>query len=108
MKLTYICKKTGQVVSDEFEKLPAVAQHYLAQKGYGEYMDNYHAGVTVKEHGAAKCKEMVTPMVVEATTRLRAGDVPGNKANVIAELADENTRLKAELEKLKAAAKKAA
>lgn len=79
MMLQYSCKKTGQVVDVDSTTLPVPSTEYLVRRGFREYMDNYHAGVTAKEHGADKCAELVRPMVDEALARLVAGEVPGTR-----------------------------
>lgn len=100
----YSCKKTGQVVTVPVGELPVGSIVYAIRKGLGEYFDNYHASETLKSakrpngkhESAAALVAAVTPMVAESFTRLMAGDVPGDRGSVIAALAAEIAKLKAE------------
>lgn len=81
---TYVCSKTSQTVSLDVDTLPEASQLYAMQKGLREYFDNYHASETLKAHGNDKAKQAaaVRPLVIEAETRIKAGDVPGHRVQI--------------------------
>src|SRR5262245_42519078 len=103
--LTYVCGKSGgYTVQYETTKTPLASFVYGFRKGWREYCDNYHAGLTRKSHGHRPTfNDEVNKLNDEARSRWMLGDVPGNQQPAIVLTPEEIARILADRAKAAAA-----